>query len=142
MQTNTNAVWYIIVGAIIILGIFALFRPEVDNLINKTFSTADGTIDITDFKKNEIKYDCLIFNNIKINTENNIVITADVENICYNDKTYNLNFEVYSSKEKLEFIQESMLSINASQKIEDVELINHLKGDILNIYDIQIKKVN
>lgn len=142
MQTNTNAVWYIIVGAIIILGIFALFRPEVDNLINKTFSTTDGTIDITDFKKNEIKYDCLIFNDIKINTENNIVITADVENICYNDKTYNLNFEVYSSKEKLEFIQESMLSINASQKIEDVGLINHLKGDILNIYDIQIKKVN
>lgn len=142
MQTNTNAVWYIIVGAIIILGIFALFRPEVDNLINKTFNTADGTINITDFKKNEIKYDCLIFNDIKINTENNIVITADVENICYNDKTYNLNFEVYSSKEKLEFIQESMLSINASQKIEDVELINHLKGDILNIYDMQIKKVN
>lgn len=65
MSQNTNMLWYIIVGAIIVIAIFTGVRAGLPELINDTFDSSKSTIDISGFDKNEIKYECFLFTNFK-----------------------------------------------------------------------------
>lgn len=137
MATNTNTLWYIIIGALIILGITLGIRNITPDLLNNAFGTSKETIDIDDFNKNEIKQECLVFKNFKIEGTK---IYADIENICYDTKSYNLTIDIYKDKTTIGKSVKNTFSINGNSIKTKINLAD-ING-IDDIYTIKIKKTN
>lgn len=136
MSTNTNNLWYVIIGALIVLAIFLGINAHVNDSINESFKPANKTIDISDFQKDEIKYECFVFTNFNI--DNNI-LTADIENKCYNEKTYTMELTVYQDKENAITTLDLTKTIPGESKIENI-VIGSIPG-IEEIYNLKIKSI-
>lgn len=138
MQTNTNNLFYVIVGAIVILAIFLLFQSQQNDLLEKTFKTADSTIELNNFMKKEIKYECLVFNNVTINKDTRVV-TADIKNICYGDISKNLNLDFYSDKDTIGYTTNFSINIISEEERANT-ILTTLPESLEEIYNLKIKE--
>jgi DNA/RNA endonuclease YhcR with UshA esterase domain len=136
MSTNTNNLWYVIIGALIVLAIFLGINAHVNDSVNSVFEPSKETIEINNFDKNEIKAECFVFTNFK--TENG-VLTANIENKCYNDKTYTFEFTIFKNKEESVKLPNLTIAITGENKIEN-KVLGSIQG-IESIYDLKIKSI-
>ena len=136
MSTNTNNLWYVIIGALIVLAIFLGINAHVNDSVNRVFEPSKETIEINNFDKNEIKAECFVFTNFK--TENE-VLTADIENKCYNEKAYTFKLTVFKNKEESINLSNLTINIAGESKIEN-KVLGSIQG-IESIYDLKIKSI-
>ena len=135
MAVNTNILWWVIVGAIVVIAIFLGVNANVPALINKTFDSSKSTIDISNFDKDEIKYQCFLFSNFKTNDN---VLSADIENICFEEQTYAFSIDIYEEKDSVKKTLTTSKTIDSGAKINNATLGE--VSDVSQIYDLKIKK--
>ena len=135
MAINTNNLWWVLVGALVIIAIFLGIQQYTPGLIKDTFESSKSTIEISDWDKDEIKYQCFLFNNFEI--ENN-KLYADIKNICYENKSYSLTLDIYNNKDNITKSLNMIKTINGEETLIKTEL-GTLDG-IEEIYTLKIKK--